>query len=193
MPSCQEVETSRSPPLQARARVGKERKGQEEKEHLQKTWKKNKIINNSPRSHASHSGCCAVGGRRGQETGGQFTLRIMRSASKKLRKRDATRRSCRKRRWNWTRKNKRKRKRDVVILLCESQRKKRIKQNQTKSNKMKQNETKSKTYLLSWKNIPCNGVRNGSKDPIQLTQWCLAIRNTTRNTIQHVWCDTMCA
>ena len=35
----------------------------------------------------------AVGGRRGHDTGGQLTLRMIRSANKKLRNNDATRRS----------------------------------------------------------------------------------------------------
>lgn len=46
------------------------------------------------RSHACHMGWWCVGGRRGYETGVQFAEAMMRSARRKLRKRDATSRSC---------------------------------------------------------------------------------------------------
>mmetsp|Transcript_40172 Transcript_40172/g.100494 ORF Transcript_40172/g.100494 Transcript_40172/m.100494 type:complete len:243 (+) Transcript_40172:71-799(+) len=52
------------------------------------------------RSQALQSGCWYEGGRRGTETGVQLTLRRSLSARMKLRKMEATRRSCRKRRWN---------------------------------------------------------------------------------------------
>ena len=51
-------------------------------------------------SHACHMGCWYVGGSAGQDMGVQLFARMIRSASKKLRNSDATRRSCRKSRWN---------------------------------------------------------------------------------------------
>mmetsp|Transcript_7005 Transcript_7005/g.26476 ORF Transcript_7005/g.26476 Transcript_7005/m.26476 type:complete len:210 (-) Transcript_7005:1806-2435(-) len=50
-------------------------------------------------SQACHIGCWYVGGIAGQETGVQFDARITRSANKKLRKRLATSKSCRNKRW----------------------------------------------------------------------------------------------
>lgn len=45
-------------------------------------------------SQAFHMGCWWLGGRRGSDTGVQLTARMMRSASRKLRNRLATSRSC---------------------------------------------------------------------------------------------------
>mmetsp|Transcript_72383 Transcript_72383/g.228170 ORF Transcript_72383/g.228170 Transcript_72383/m.228170 type:complete len:289 (-) Transcript_72383:838-1704(-) len=51
------------------------------------------------RSHASHMGCWCVGTSRGKLCGVQLAPRMMRSASRKLRYRLATSRSCRKSFW----------------------------------------------------------------------------------------------
>lgn len=52
------------------------------------------------RSHACHIGWWEVGGRVGWDSGVQLYNRITRSASRKLRNKLATRRSCRNNFWN---------------------------------------------------------------------------------------------
>mmetsp|Transcript_153727 Transcript_153727/g.268884 ORF Transcript_153727/g.268884 Transcript_153727/m.268884 type:complete len:220 (+) Transcript_153727:93-752(+) len=52
------------------------------------------------KSHTSHMGCFAVDGKSGYDWGLQLSCDMIRSANRKFRKREASRRSCRKRRWN---------------------------------------------------------------------------------------------